>query len=80
MKTHGRHRKRASAWTAPILSAGIVLSGCASGVSEGAAVATLDRLAPLMTAHARALAGEDVAAMRATGRAVIATYDAGRGR
>ena len=57
----------------------LTLTGCGS-TSEGAAVATLDRLDPLMTAHARALAGEDVAAMRATGRAVIATYDAGRGR
>ena len=73
-------QKRTSAWTALILSAGMMLSGCASGVPEGAAIATLDRLDPLMTAHARALAGEDVAAMRATGRAVIATYDAGRGR
>lgn len=41
--------------------------------------AVLDRLDPLMTAHAAALAGDNVAEMRRTGRVVIATYDAGRG-
>ncbi len=57
----------------------LTMTACGS-TSEGAATATLDRLDPLMTAHARALAGEDVDQMRATGRRLIATYDAGRGR
>ena len=75
-----RQQRRTSAWTALTLAgAMLTLTACGS-IDEGAAIATLDRLDPLMTAHARALAGEDVAAMRATGRAVIATYDAGRGR
>ena len=77
---HRTALRRTSAWTGLILTAVMMQSGCAVGPSEGAAVATLDRLDPLMTAHARALAGEDVGAMRRTGRAVIATYDAGRGR
>lgn len=50
------------------------VSGC---VSEGGAVATLHRLEDPITAHAAALAGDDVALMRATGRRVIAIYDAG---
>jgi hypothetical protein len=37
----------------------------------------LDRLDPLVTAHAAALGGSDVAKMRATGRDLIATYDVG---
>ena len=78
-RTHGTRWKRTSAWTALILTAGMTLSGCATAPSEGAAVATLDRLDPLMTAHARALAGEDISKMRSTGRRLIATYDAGRG-
>lgn len=53
------------------------LSGCFVGATGQTAV--LDRLDPLMTAHAAALAGDDVALMRSTGRAVIATYDAGVG-
>ena len=81
---HGTHRRRTSAWTGLMLGAGLLtmttVSGCATAPSEGAATATLDRLAPLMTDHARALAGEDVAEMRSTGRRLIATYDAGRGR
>ena len=36
-------------------------------------------LAKPMTAHAAALAGDDVDAMRRTGRVVIATYDAAVG-
>ena len=73
-------QKRTSAWTGPMLAgAMLTLIGCGS-VTEGAATATLDRLDPLMTTHARALAGEDVDQMRRTGRVLIATYDAGRGR
>ena len=75
-----RQQRRGGAWTTPTLAAAILTLTACGSVNEGAAIATLDRLDPLMTAHARALAGEDVAAMRATGRAVIATYDAGRGR
>ena len=75
-----RQQRQTSAWTVPTLAAAILTLTACGSIDEGAAIATLDRLDPLMTAHARALAGEDVAAMRATGRAVIATYDAGRGR
>ena len=73
---------RCNAWAARLICLFFIANATVScgSVTEGAATATLDRLDPLMTAHARALAGEDVAAMRATGRAVIATYDAGRGR
>ena len=56
----------------------LILAGCASApVSDSALAAALKRP---MTEHAAALAGEDVAAMRRTGRNVIAIYDAGVGR
>lgn len=55
----------------------ITVSGC-DNVGSGQ-TAVLDRLDSMMTEHAAALAGNDVAAMRRTGRAIIATYDAGRG-
>ena len=55
----------------------LTVSGCASAVSDSAMVAALDRP---MTAHAAALAGDDVAMMRRTGRDLIATYDAAAGR
>lgn len=53
----------------------MIVSGCAGEVSE---TAVLDRLDPLVTKHAAALAGDDVPLMRRTGRDLIATYDAGR--
>ena len=56
----------------------LMLAGCATApVSDSALAAALKRP---MTEHAAALAGEDVAAMRRTGRNVIAIYDAGVGR
>lgn len=56
----------------------MTLTGCVGGqgVSQSA---VLDRLSPLVTAHAKALAGDDIAEMRRTGRVLIATYDAGVG-
>ena len=54
----------------------LILLGCTTEVSDSALATALRR--PL-TEHAAALAGEDVAAMRRTGRNVIATYDAGVG-
>ena len=53
------------------------LNGCTVAASDSALATALRRP---MTAHAAALAGEDVAAMRRTGRNVIAIYDAGVGR
>ena len=53
----------------------MIVTGCASAVpATDSVMATA--LAKPMTAHAAALAGEDVTAMRRTGRVVIATYDA----
>ena len=56
----------------------LILAGCASAPVSDSALATALRRP--MTAHAAALAGEDVDAMRRTGRNVIAIYDAGVGR
>lgn len=56
----------------------LMLSGCTSAVvSDSAMVSVLDRP---MTQHAAALADDDVAAMRRTGRDLIATYDAAKGK
>lgn len=54
----------------------MTLLGCVN-VGSTSQSAVLDRLDPLVTAHAAALAEDDVAQMRRTGRALIATYDAG---
>lgn len=53
-----------------------IVSGC---VNADGASRVLDRLDEPMTTHAAALAGDDVVLMRATGRRVIAIYDAGVG-
>lgn len=53
------------------------VSGCVS--AEGEAAATIKRLAQPIKEHAAALAGDDEALMRSTGRRVIAIYDAGVG-
>ena len=50
-----------------------MLNGCVTGPSDSALVAGLR--GP-MTDHAAALASDDVAAMRRTGRVVIAKFDA----
>ena len=55
----------------------LIVAGCTVAASDSALATALRRP---MTAHAAALAGEDVAAMRRTGRNVIAIYDAGVGR
>ena len=55
----------------------LMLTGCTVAASDSALATALRRP---MTEHAAALAGEDVAAMRRTGRNVIAIYDAGVGR
>ena len=55
-----------------------IASGCVSAAPDGAS-RVLDRLADPITEHAAALAGDDVALMRSTGRRVIAIYDAGVG-
>jgi len=52
------------------------VSGC---VSADGASRVLERLGDPITKHAAALAGDDVSLMRATGRRVIAIYDAGTG-
>lgn len=54
-----------------------MLTGCTVAVSDSALATALRRP---MTAHAAALAGDDVQAMRRTGRDLIATYDAAVGR
>lgn len=56
-----------------------ICAGCATAPTGGAET-TLYRLDRPMTELALALSGEDVALMRRAGRAVIAIYDAGRGR
>lgn len=55
----------------------LIVTGCTNAVSDSAVVAVLDRP---MTAHAAALAGDDVPLMRRTGRNLISTYDAAAGR
>ena len=55
-----------------------IVTGCVSAAPDGAG-RVLERLEGPLTAHAAALAGNDVALMRATGRKVIAIYDAGVG-
>lgn len=55
-----------------------IASGCISAAPDGAS-RVLERLADPISEHASALAGEDVALMRSTGRKVIAIYDAGYG-
>lgn len=55
----------------------MILSGCAAGGASDSVLSAA--LARPMTEHAAALGGEDVAAMRRTGRVVIAVYDAARG-
>ena len=59
------------------LTAATMLSGCAIAASESALVEALD---PLMSNHAASLGGEDIPAMRRTGRILIATYDAASSR
>lgn len=54
----------------------LILTGCAPAPAEAPVLARLER--PLQRL-AVALAGEDVPRMRATGRDVIAIYDAGVG-
>jgi hypothetical protein len=57
-----------------MLMAAMMLSGCVTGQSDSALIAGLR--GPMID-HAAALAGDDVAAMRRTGRVVIAKFDAG---
>ena len=62
-------------WDLGILT--MIVSGCAVEAPPDSVLATA--LAKPMTAHAAALAGDDVDAMRRTGRVVVATYDAAVG-
>jgi hypothetical protein len=63
--------------TLAILTAALILTGCASAANDSALTSILDRP---MTAHAASLGGNDVQDMRRTGRILIATYDAARSR
>lgn len=54
----------------------LIAAGCTAEVSDSALATALSR--PMAT-HAAALAGDDVRAMRRTGRDLIATYDAAVG-
>ena len=63
-------------WVLGILP--MIVTGCASAVPATDSVMATALSKP-MTAHASALAGDDVDAMRRTGRVVIATYDAAVG-
>lgn len=58
-------------WAAAILL--MIASGCATGASDSA---MRDVLAPLMTEHAAALAEDGGPRSLATGRRLIATFDA----
>ena len=60
--------------TLAIVTVLAMLTGCVSAASDSALIAGLR--GP-MTDHAAALGGDDVAAMRRTGRIVIAKFDAG---
>jgi hypothetical protein len=55
------------------LTAAAILSSCSAVADQPALVSVLD---PLMTNHAAALGGDDVAQMRRTGRILISIYDA----
>ena len=55
----------------------MILTGCFNAASDSGLVVVID---PLIAPHAAALAGDDVAEMRATGRDLIATWDAALGR
>lgn len=55
----------------------MTLTGCGPEAASDRVLAPA--LAKPMTAHAAALAGDDVVLMRRTGRVVIATYDAAVG-
>ena len=55
----------------------LIVTGCTSAANDSAMATVLDRP---MTAHAAALAGDDVTLMRRTGRNLIATYDAAASR
>ena len=63
--------------TTRILGSGLLmlsaLSGCNISVSSGTAI---DRIQPDAAAHARALAGDDVAYMRETGLTLLARLGA----
>ena len=54
----------------------MIVTGC---VTLQAETTVLDRAEPLARAHATALAGDDLAAARTTGRALLATLAAGAG-
>ena len=54
----------------------MILTGC---VSLGPDSTVLARAEPLARTHAAALAGDDMDAMRATGRTLLATLAAGAG-
>lgn len=54
----------------------MILTGC---VSLGPDNTVLARAEPLARTHAAALAGDDMDAMRATGRTLLATLAAGAG-
>jgi PBP1b-binding outer membrane lipoprotein LpoB len=56
-----------------ILTAALILTGCASGANDSALATVLD---PLMTNHAASLGSDDVSDIRRTGRILIATFDA----
>jgi len=60
-----------------ILTAALTLSSCGVVANDSAMTTVLE---PLMTNHAAALAGNDIAPMRRTGRILISTYDAARSR
>jgi hypothetical protein len=63
--------------TPAILTAALILTGCAIAPNQSALGLVLDKP---MTAHAASLGGDDVQDMRRTGRILIATYDAARFR
>jgi uncharacterized lipoprotein YmbA len=63
--------------TLAILTAALILTGCASAANDSALELVLS---PPMTAHAASLGGNDVQDMRRTGRILIATYDAAKFR
>ena len=51
------------------------LTACTSTLNEGSAAAILDNAVPESITHARALTGDDLAAIRKTGLDLIATVN-----
>jgi len=62
--------------TTRILAAGLLMLSAASGCATSPTTGAIDRLKPDAVAHAKALAGDDMAEARETGLALLAKLGA----